>query len=120
MKKDIVKIMLEQWSWYAPNMTEENLIEAHITTPMDVQMRNINMPQGGWSMEDTIASQFGRMRPFPEIANYRLPVKNLYFGLCSNTLQAGDRKRKISHTCCKVIAEDLGLPKIWEQKGRPY
>ncbi len=119
MKRDIVKIMLEQWSWYAPNMTEDNLIEAHITTPMDVQMRNINMPQGGWSMEDTIGSQFGRMRPFPEIANYRLPVKNLYIASAATHSGPGIGKGS-SYNCFKVIAEDFGLPKIWEQKGRPY
>jgi phytoene dehydrogenase-like protein len=119
MKKDIVKIMLDQWSWYAPNMTEDNLIEAHITTPMDVQMRNINMPQGGWSAEDAIGSQFGRMRPFAEIANYRLPVQNLYLASAATHSGPGIGKGN-SYNCFKVIAEDHGLPKIWEQKGRPY
>ncbi len=119
MKKDIVKIMLEQWSWFAPNMTEENLIAAHITTPMDVQMRNINMPQGGWAMEDTFASQFGRMRPFPEIAGYRLPVKNLYLASASGHSGPGIGKGS-SYNCFKVIAEDHGFRKIWEEKGRAY
>jgi len=119
MKKDIVKIVMDQWSWFAPNMTMDNLIAAHITTPMDVQMRNINMPQGGWAMEDTFASQFGRMRPFPEISGYRLPIKNLYMASASGHSGPGIGKGS-SYNCFKVIAEDFGLPKIWEQKGRAY
>jgi phytoene dehydrogenase-like protein len=119
MKKEIVEIVREQWSWYAPNMTKDNVIAAHITTPMDVQMRNLNMPQGGWTGEDMIASQMGRMRPFPELAFYRLPVKNMY--LASAAAHSGPGiGRGSAYNCFKVIAEDFGLPKIWEQKGRPY
>jgi phytoene dehydrogenase-like protein len=119
MKKDIVKIMLEQWSWYAPNMTEDNVIGTFITTPMDTKMRNLNMPQGGWTAEDMIASQMGRMRPFPEIAHYRLPVKNLY--LASAAAHSGPGiGRGSGYNCFKKIAEDFGLPKIWEEKGRVY
>jgi phytoene dehydrogenase-like protein len=119
MKSDVVEIMREQWSWYAPNMTKDNVIATHITTPMDVQMRNINMPQGGWTGEDMIASQMGRMRPFPELAFYRLPVKNIY--LASAAAHSGPGiGRGSAYNCFKVIAEDFGLPKIWEQKGRAY
>jgi phytoene dehydrogenase-like protein len=119
MKADIVEIMREQWSWYAPNMTKDNVIATHITTPMDVQMRNINMPQGGWTGEDMIASQMGRMRPFPELAHYRMPIKSLY--LASAAAHSGPGiGRGSAYNCFKVIAEDYGLPKIWEQKGRAY
>lgn len=119
MKKEIVKVMLEQWSWYAPNMTEDNVIGTFITTPMDTKMRNLNMPQGGWTAEDMIASQMGRMRPFPELAHYRLPVKNLY--LASAAAHSGPGiGRGSGYNCFKVIAEDYGLPKIWEEKGRAY
>ena len=119
MKKDIVKVMLEQWSWYAPNMTEDNVIGTFITTPMDTKMRNLNMPQGGWTAEDMIASQMGRMRPFPELAHYRLPVENLY--LASAAAHSGPGiGRGSGYNCFKVIAEDYGLPKIWEEKGRSY
>ncbi len=119
MKKDIEKVVLEQWSWYAPNMTKDNVIAAHITTPMDVKMRNLNMPQGGWTGEDMIASQMGRMRPFPELAFYRLPIQNLY--LASASAHSGPGiGRGSAYNCFKVIAEDFGLPKIWEKNGRAY
>ena len=117
MKKEIVEIVREQWSWNAPNMTKDNVIVAHITTPMDVQMRNVNTPQGGWTGEDMIASQMGRMRPFPELAFYRLPVKNI--NLASAAAHSGPGiGRGSAYNCFKVIAEDFGLPKIWEQKGK--
>jgi beta-carotene ketolase (CrtO type) len=119
MKKEIVDVMLEQWSWYAPNMTRDNLIGAFITTPYETEARNMNMREGGWTVGDMLASQVGRFRPIPELAYYRMPVKNMY--LCSSAAHSGPGiGRGSGYNCFKVIAEDYGLKKIWEEKGRPF
>jgi phytoene dehydrogenase-like protein len=119
MKKEIVDVMLEQWSWYAPNMTRDNLIGAFITTPYETQARNMNMREGGWTVGDMLASQVGRFRPIPELAYYQMPVKNMY--LCSSAAHSGPGiGRGSGYNCFKVIAEDYGLKKIWEEKGRPF
>ncbi len=119
LKKDFVKEMLRQWQWYAPNMTEDNLIDAHITTPDDTLKRNINMWEGSWSVGAMFASQMGRFRPIPELANHRTPIENIYHGSAA-THFGGGIGRSGSYNCYKVIAEDLGLRKIWEEKGRPF
>ncbi|MCL5266124.1 MAG: NAD(P)/FAD-dependent oxidoreductase [Chloroflexi bacterium] len=119
MKKDIVDEILKQWQVYAPNMTRDNVIGSFITTPYDVVNRNIDMLEGGWVEGSMIASQLGRYRPTPELAHYRTPVKNLY--ICSSNLHSGGGIGRGSSYCCyKKIAEDHGLRKVWEEKGRPY
>lgn len=119
MKKDIVDEILKQWQLYAPNMTGDNVIGAFITTPYDVVNRNIDMLEGGWVEGSMIASQLGRFRPTPELAHYRTPIKDLY--ICSSNLHSGGGIGRGSSYCCyKKIAEDHGLRKVWEEKGRPY
>jgi phytoene dehydrogenase-like protein len=119
VKKEYPDEIVRQWQWYAPNMTWDNVIAIDVQTPWDTEKRNINMPEGSWAVGEMIASQMGRFRPFAEIAQYRTPIKNLY--MCSaNMHYGGGVGRSSSYNCFKVIAEDFGLEKIWEQKGRPY
>jgi phytoene dehydrogenase-like protein len=119
LKKEVANEVVRQWQWYAPNMTWDNVIGLHVQSPDDVQKRNINMREGCWGVQAHMASQMGRFRPVPGLSEYRMPIKNLY--LCSAAAHpSGGTGRACSYNCFKVIAEDLGLPKIWEQKGRPF
>jgi phytoene dehydrogenase-like protein len=117
MKKEIEFRMVEEWGKYAPNVTMDNFISGWIATPDDVVNRNPCMPQGGWGALDAHYECSGRLRPFPEISGYRLPVKNYY--LCSSAAHSGHGiGRGSSYNCYKVIAEDLGLKyKPWEERG---
>jgi len=120
MKREIVSRMLTEWRRYAPNVTEDNFIEAWIATPDDVVNRNPCMPGGGWGALDAPSERLGRLRPLPELSNYRMPVKNVY--LCSSAAHSAHGIGRGSSYCCyKVIASDLGLSyKPWEEAGRPY
>jgi phytoene dehydrogenase-like protein len=119
MKKDVVGEFLKHWQKYAPNMTWDNVIDAHITTPWDVINRNIDMDQGGWVNGAMTVNQADRFRPTPELSNYRTPVKDLY--ICSSNLHSGGGIGRGSSYCAyKVIAEEHGLPRFWEQAGRTY
>jgi beta-carotene ketolase (CrtO type) len=66
-----------------------------------------------------ISSQMGRFRPIPELSGYRLPLKNMYYS-SAGAHDGGGVRGAAGYNCYKVIAEDLGLRKIWEEKGRPY
>ncbi len=119
MSQDFVKEMIRQWQWYAPNMTEDNFLGAYITTPSDTMQRNIDMLEGSWAVGAMMASQMGRFRPVPELSDYRTPIKSLY--LCSGAAHfAGGIGRPCGYNCYKIIAQDLGLKKIWEEKGRSF
>ncbi len=120
MKKEVEDLMLKQWQIYAPNMTRENVIEAFITTPYDHISRNIDALNGSWSYGAMLPSQLDRFRPIPDLSTYRLPfLKNMY--VCSSNMHSGAGiARGSSYNCFKVIAEDFGLEKIWEKKGRAY
>ncbi len=114
MKREIVGRMVEDWGRYAPNVNKENFIEAYITTPDDVVNRNPCMPQGGWGGLDAHAGCLGRLRPFPEISNYRMPVKDYY--LCSSAAHSAHGiGRGSAYNCYKVIASDYSLSyRPWE------
>ena len=119
MKREVVDKILVEWQKYAPNMTRENVIAAHITTPYDVTRRHLDMLEGGWVEGAMFASQLDRFRPTPEFSNYRTPVQNLY--ICSSNLHSGGGIGRGSSYCAyKVIAQDFGLPRFWEQAGRNY
>jgi len=117
MKKDIEFRFVEEWGKYAPNVTMDNFIAGHIMTPDDVVNRNPCMPQGGWGSLDAPLECLGKLRPFPEISNYRMPIKNYY--LCSSAAHSAHGiGRGSSYNCYKVIAEDYGLKyKPWEERG---
>jgi phytoene dehydrogenase-like protein len=114
MKKDVEFRMVQEWGRYAPNVTMDNFMAAWIATPDDVVNRNPCMPQGGWGALDANYERLGRLRPFPEVSNYKMPVKNYY--LCSSAAHSAHGiGRGSSYACYKVIAQDLGLKyKPWE------
>jgi hypothetical protein len=40
-----VERMVEQWQWYAPNMTKDNIVAWNDTTPADMQRKLIDMAE---------------------------------------------------------------------------
>ncbi len=119
LKKDFTHELIQQWQWYAPNMTWDNVIDAHVHASGDYELRNINMVDGSWQVGSMMASQMGRFRPFAELSGYRTPIENVY--LCSASGHyGGGIGRSSSYNCFKVVANDFGLEKIWEKKGRPW
>ncbi|MEJ2047662.1 MAG: hypothetical protein P8X92_06715, partial [Dehalococcoidia bacterium] len=119
IKKDFVEEAAKQWQWYAPNLTKDKIIDAWDNSPYDIVRRNASVPEGSWPVGAMFASQMGRLRPCAELSGNRAPIENLY--LCNATQHYGGGLRGVNgYICYKVMAEDLGLPKIWEERGRPY
>ena len=111
--------VIKLWQEHAPNMSWDNVIGYLPHTPYD-SCKLANMaPTGCFSVIDNVASQLGRFRPIPELANHRTPIKNLYatgaawppFGM------AGASQ---GYNCYKVVAQDLELEKPWEEGGHPW
>lgn len=119
IKEDFVNQWLDKWETYAPNMTRDNIIASRIYCPYDVQSGHPDMIEGGWTEGSMFASQLGRFRPFPELARYRSPIKNLY--QCSSNLHsAAGIGRGSGYIAYKAIAEDRELPRFWETAKRAF
>lgn len=117
LKREFAERVMDEWHKYAPNLTRDKFIDVWNNTPYDVTLRHI--PEGSWTVGAMYAGQMGRLRPCYELSTGRTPIRNLY--LCNATQHYGGALRGIvGYVCYKVMAQDLGLPKIWEQKGRPY
>ena len=119
IKRDLFHEIIQQWGWYAPNMTPDNVIGIQADTSYDTQQRNINMRDGDTAVGRMVVSQMGRFRPFAEVSRYKTPIESLYISGAGTHYGLGTA-RSNSYNCFKVIAEDFGLEKIWEKKGRPY
>jgi phytoene dehydrogenase-like protein len=64
-------------------------------------------------------SQMGHNRPFPEAAQYRTEIENLY--LCGPFCHpGGGASSACGYNCFKIISQDLGLDKFWEKLDRGY
>lgn len=112
----VAEQLLPEWERYAPNMTKDNVIAHRVTTPLEVLETHPDMIEGGFGVGEHISSQMGRFRGIPEVAGYRTPVKNLY--ICSSAVHSGlGIARGSSYCCYRVIAEDFGLPRFWEERG---
>ena len=119
-EKEHAQELIGNWEKYAPNMNWDNVIGYAPVTPNYTahQCKNYG-PAGNWCVIDFTLAQLGRFRPIPELAGHRTPIDGLYatgtawhpFGYagCSQ-----------GYTAYKVMADDLGLGKPWEQEGRPW
>jgi len=117
MKKRYAEELLGIWEQYAPNMTWDNIIGVDTNSPYDsLRMKNL-APHGTMAGIDHPIYQMQANRPTPELANHRMPIKNLYCtGGCWHVgSNAGAAE---SYNCYKIIASDLGLGKPWEEPGK--
>lgn len=112
---DVIKL----WQEHAPNMSWDNVIGCYTHTPYDC-CDLVNMaPTGNWAVIDMVASQLGRFRPVPELAGHRTPIKGLYAtGAAWHPFAAATDWQ--GYTCYKVMAQDFGLRKPWEESGSPW
>ena len=102
---------------YAPNMTWDNVIGYVPLTPYDHAHLANMAPEGNWAVIDAgIPSQYGRYRPVPELARHKTPIENLY-GTGAGWHPSGGAGSWQGYNCYKIIAEDFGLRKPWEEHG---
>ncbi len=115
------KPIVEQaiWQEYAPNMTWDKIIDCYIHSPYDTMQLANFAPYGSDMIIDAVPHQVGSYRPIPELAQHRTPIKNLY---ATGTAwpPKGLAASWQGYNCYKIMAEDYGLRKPWEEKGRPY
>lgn len=100
--------VLETWSEFAPNMTEDNVIDTFTYTPQQIPLTNPNMVDGGifvgaLTEEQTLSNHFG----------YRTPIDDLY--MCGSSVHPGGAiNGGAGYVSAKIIHEDLGIEPWWD------
>lgn len=111
-KQSLHREALDRWREFAPNMTQENILNSFATTPLDTERRFPNMAGGdlmvGWMGRE----QSFENRPVPGAGAYRTPIRGLY--LCGSCAHPGGNITGLpGYNAARVIAEDLGLKRWW-------
>jgi len=120
LEKQLADDIIDMWQKYAPNVTWENVIGYVPVTPFFTSRQARNWGRSGnWAVIDNTPNQVGRWRPIPELSSGRMPIKNLYATGAGWHPLAGAYTWQ-GYNAYKVLAEDLGLRKPWEEKGRPW
>jgi phytoene dehydrogenase-like protein len=100
-------VLLTQLQNYTTNMTPDNIMGEYIETGPSLERANWCFHRGVTTGGERTLAQMGAFRPFPNYADYRGPLKQLYMtgpschpggGICGmGTIAAGE------------ILKDLGL-----------
>ena len=119
-EKDHAESLVKEWSTYGTNINWDNIIGYHVCSPWDITYRLPHTPtKGTWPIVDAVACHLGWNRPIPELAGHRTPIEGLY-GAGSGWHPVAGAHSSGGYNCYKVLAEDYGLRKPWEEKGRSY
>lgn len=110
---------MDKFKKYMVDMSWDKVIGLIPVTPFYIAKHLKNMaPSGNWMIIDFTPIQSGAFRPIPELARHRTPIKNLY--ATGSAWGWGMSSLCSAYTCYKVMADDYGLRKPWEEQGRPY
>ena len=115
-KEEQMAKRLEILARYAPNIRDSILWHVFYT-PLDIENKFPDMVQGSYKQGAYLPLQLGFNRPNEYCSGYRTPIKNLYAtGTCWHV--GSNAGASESYNSYKIIANDLGLEKPWEQPGK--
>jgi phytoene dehydrogenase-like protein len=105
---------IDAWRQYAPNLTDDQIIDWAVFTPFDIARKLPNMIRGDWMMGEISLANMLDQRPLPELGQYRTPIERLY--LAGSTQHPhGFITFGPGYNALQVIADDLGIEKWWRR-----
>lgn len=113
-KQETAKKCLETLRSYAPNITEDKVLQSYISTPLDMQNKFPDMREGSYKQGAYIPFQMGFLRPNEDCSRNRTPVKKLYLGGAS-VYPGGCVIWGPGYLAANSVAEDLGIEKWWKE-----
>jgi phytoene dehydrogenase-like protein len=100
---------------YAPNITEDNVLQSYISTPIDMQNKFPDMREGSYKQGAYIPFQMGFLRPNEDCSRNRTPVKKLYLGGAS-VYPGGCVIWGPGYLAANTVADDLGIERWWKEQ----
>ncbi|MEB2310911.1 MAG: NAD(P)/FAD-dependent oxidoreductase [Sorangiineae bacterium] len=85
-----------------------------VETPLDIAEKMINYRFGDWMVGRVHPKNLLERRPTEELANYRTPISGLY--MCGASQHPhGYITFAPGYNCLRVIAEDFGMERWWDE-----
>jgi len=104
--------LLELWRGHAPNLSDANVLDRFVLTPLDTEQTLPNMAMGDLLVGSFDGNQIGYNRPFAGAGRYRTPVNGLY--LCGGATHPGGNITGLcGYNAAAVIAADLAVKQWW-------
>lgn len=111
-RDQIFEAYMDKWRYFAPNLTDQNIVSKDSYTPLDVERHLHNMFTGDWMVGELNSEQCLDKRPFEEVGQCRGYFEGLY--LCgSSSHPGGNITGAPGYNAAKAIGEDLGLDMWW-------
>ncbi len=105
---------IDAWRRYAPNLTDDAIIDWSVFTPHDIARKLPNMIRGDWMGGEISLDNMLDQRPLPELGQYRTPIERLYMA-GSTQHPHGFITFGPGYNALQVIADDLGIEKWWRR-----
>jgi phytoene dehydrogenase-like protein len=105
---------IDAWRRFAPNLTDDQIIDWTVFTPHDIVRKLPNMIRGDWMMGEISLHNMLDERPLPELSQYRTPIEGLYMA-GSTQHPHGFITFGPGYNALQVIADDLGIEKWWRR-----
>lgn len=107
IKDEVAATLLDRVRAFAPNLTDDVIVDVTIDSPVDLERRNPHNYRGSCHGGSYDPSQYGDHRPVKGYENYRGPVAGLYLtGAC--TFPGGSVSAAPGRNCAIILLEDLG------------
>lgn len=100
------EVLLSQLRRYTSNMSDDNIIAEYVETGPSLERANPCFYRGITTGGERIGAQMGAFRPFPNYANYRGPLKQLY--LTGPSCHPGGGISGMGTIAANEILRDLG------------
>lgn len=105
---DVSAANLAQLRRYAPNLSDDVLLDAAIKTPLDLERMNAHNWHGTCHGGDMGPAQSGALRPAAGWAQHRMPIPGLY-QTGATTHPGGSVSAAPGRNAARVLLDDLGL-----------
>jgi phytoene dehydrogenase-like protein len=104
LRELVLSRVIHQLERVAPDIRQK-IVASECFTPRDIETR-FRMPQGHWHHAEMTIDQALMLRPIPQLAQYRGPIKRLW--LCGASTHPGGGVMGLSaQNMAKVVAEDI-------------